>query len=171
MRKVTRAWLLLMVLFLAGSPRGHTADTELPAVGEPAPNFQVTTFDGTRLTLHDFKGQVVVLNFWATWCGPCKQELPLLDAYFRRQQQFGLKIFAVATQDSLTPHDLMPVQKVVSFPMVRKFKGDYGTPKALPTNVVIDRAGIVRYAQAGAFSLDDLNRLLIPLLREAVPTG
>ena len=167
----SRASSLLMVVLLALACRGHAADKDLPEVDKPAPNFQVTTFDGTKLSLKDFKGQVVVLNFWATWCGPCKHELPLLDAYYRKEQEFGLKMFAVATEDSLTPRELMPVQRVVSFPMVRKFNGNYGKIKALPTNVVIDRAGIVRYAQSGAFSLDDLNRLLIPLLREPAPAG
>jgi peroxiredoxin len=160
-----------MLALMALAARGHAASQELPEVGKPAPNFQVTTFDGTKRSLADFKGQVVVLNFWATWCGPCKQELPLLDGYYRKRQQFGLKMFAVATEDSLTPLQLMPVQKLISFPLVRKFKGDYGKVKALPTNVVIDRAGIVRYSQAGAFSLDDLNSLLVPLLNEPPPAG
>jgi hypothetical protein len=66
---------------------------------------------------------------------------------------------------------LMPVQKVVSFPMVRRFKGDYGKIKALPTNVVIDRNGIVRYSEAGAFDLDGINEVLIPLLNEPAPTS
>jgi thiol-disulfide isomerase/thioredoxin len=160
-----------MVVLLVWACRGHAAGGNLPEVGRPAPTFQVTTFDGTKLSLADFKGQVIVLNFWATWCGPCKRELPLLDAYYRKQQQFGLKMFAVATEDSVPPFQLKPVQKVVSFPLVRKFKGDYGQIKVLPTNVVIDRAGIVRYAQAGAFSLDDLNDLLVPLLNEKPPAG
>jgi thiol-disulfide isomerase/thioredoxin len=160
-----------MVLLVAFAAHGHGVHEDLPEIGKPAPDFHVTTFDGTRLSLADLRGQVVVLNFWATWCGPCKQELPLLDAYYRKQQQFGLKIFAVATEDSLDPNQLKPVQKVVSFPLVRKFKGDYGPIKLLPTNVVIDRAGIVRYARGGAFTLDGLNRLLVPLLNEAPPQG
>ncbi len=167
----SRAGWLWMVVLLVWACRGHAAGGNLPEVGRPAPTFQVTTFDGTKLSLADFKGQVIVLNFWATWCGPCKRELPLLDAYYRKQQQFGLKMFAVATEDSVPPFQLKPVQKVVSFPLVRKFKGDYGQIKVLPTNVVIDRAGIVRYAQAGAFSLDDLNDLLVPLLNEKPPAG
>jgi len=163
------SWLLLVVL--AMGPMLECAAKDLPEVGKPAPEFKVTTFDGTKLTLADFKGQVLILNFWATWCGPCRQEMPLLDAYFRARQQFGLKMLAVATEDSLTPFQLLPVQKVVSFPMVRKFKGDYGRIRAVPTNVIIDRGGIVRYAKAAAFTLDDLNELLIPLLKEPSPTG
>jgi thiol-disulfide isomerase/thioredoxin len=72
-----------------------------PAVDAAAPDFQVTTYDGRKLALADFKGQVVVLNFWATWCGPCKRELPLLEDYHRRQHANGLVILAVATEDSL----------------------------------------------------------------------
>jgi cytochrome c biogenesis protein CcmG/thiol:disulfide interchange protein DsbE len=103
--------LLLMVVLSAPAFRGRADSTDLPEIDKPAPNFQVTTFDGGKLSLTDLKGQVVVLNFWATWCGPCKQELPLLDAYYRKQQQFGLKMFAVATENSLAPRQLMPVQR------------------------------------------------------------
>jgi thiol-disulfide isomerase/thioredoxin len=169
--RASHAGWFSVVMLLAWACRSHAAGGNLPEVGRPAPAFQVTTFDGTKLSLADFKGQVILLNFWATWCGPCKRELPLLDAYYRKQQQFGLKMFAVATENSVPPSQLAPVQKVVSFPLVRRFKGNYGAIKVLPTNVVIDRAGIVRYAQAGAFSLDDLNELLVPLLQEEPPAG
>src|ERR1700753_2086827 len=80
--------------------------TELPEVGKPAPDFQVVTFDGTKVAPSELKGQAVLLNFWATWCGPCKRELPLLDAFYRGRNQFGLKFFAVATEDSLSPRQL-----------------------------------------------------------------
>jgi cytochrome c biogenesis protein CcmG, thiol:disulfide interchange protein DsbE len=81
----------------------------------------------------------------------------------------GLEVFAVATEDSLTPFQLKPVQKVISFQMVRHFKGEYGSIKALPTNFVIDRAGILRYGTAGAFSIDEINRVVGPLLAEQAP--
>jgi cytochrome c biogenesis protein CcmG/thiol:disulfide interchange protein DsbE len=165
------ALLLVALLAWNGAHAWGLSSTELPEVGKPAPNFQVTTFDGTKVALSDLKGQVVLLNFWATWCGPCKRELPLLDAFYRLRSQYGLKMFAVATEDSLTPFQLIPVQKVVSFPMVRKFKGDYGKIKALPTNIIIDRAGIVRYAKAAMFDLDSINAELAPLLQEPMPAG
>ncbi|MBV8633912.1 MAG: TlpA family protein disulfide reductase [Burkholderiaceae bacterium] len=146
-----------------------TACAGVPTVGEAAPDFQATTFDGKEVTLGDFKGQVLVVNFWATWCGPCKKELPLLDAYFRAQQEHGLRIIAITTEDSVPLRELKPLAAAVSFPMVRKYKGRYEVLDGVPTNYIIDRAGIVRYAKAGAFDLDALNSLLVPLLREPVP--
>jgi thiol-disulfide isomerase/thioredoxin len=137
-----------------------------PAVDAPAPDFQVTTFDGRKLSLADFKGQVVVLNFWATWCGPCKQELPLLEDYHREQHAAGLVVLAVATEDSLTPFQLRPLAKLLTLQMVKRFKGNYGDIKYLPTNFVIDRKGILRYAESGGFSRERLEQVVGPLLRE-----
>jgi cytochrome c biogenesis protein CcmG/thiol:disulfide interchange protein DsbE len=137
-----------------------------PQVDQPAPDFHVSTFDGEKLSLADFKGQVLILNFWATWCGPCKKELPLLEGYYRARQQAGLKVLAVATEDSLTPFQLKPLAKELTIQMVKHFKGDYGEIKMLPTNFVIDRHGILRYAQSGGFTLEGLNEVLTPLLAE-----
>ncbi len=65
--------------------------------------------------------------------------------------------------------DLKPLSKVLSFPMVRRIKGPYHDMHAIPTNFVIDRTGILRYAKADAFDLDKLNAVLVPLLSEAAP--
>ena len=140
-----------------------------PVVGKPAPDFQVETFDGKHMRLSDFKGQVLILNFWATWCAPCRQELPLLDGYYRVRQDAGLRVLAVATEDSVPERYLKPLAAVISFPMVRRMHGPYGIKGAVPTNFIIDRAGVIRYAKADAFTLDDLNTLLVPLLNEPAP--
>jgi cytochrome c biogenesis protein CcmG, thiol:disulfide interchange protein DsbE len=135
-----------------------------PVVDAPAPDFEVTTFDGRKLALADFKGQVVVLNFWATWCGPCKRELPLLEDYHRREHSAGLVILAVATEDSLTPFQLRPLQKLLTLQMVKRFKGNYGDIKYLPTNFVIDRQGILRYAESGGFTREGIEEVIGPLI-------
>jgi cytochrome c biogenesis protein CcmG, thiol:disulfide interchange protein DsbE len=140
--------------------------TKAPVVGQPAPDFAVTTFDGKKLSLADFKDQVLIINFWATWCTPCKKELPLLDGYFAFQQIHGLRVVAVTTEDSAPLKLLQPLAAAVRFPMARSMRGPYRVMTGVPTNYVIDRRGILRYAKAGAFDLDALNEILVPLLSE-----
>jgi cytochrome c biogenesis protein CcmG, thiol:disulfide interchange protein DsbE len=141
-----------------------------PAVGEPAPDFAVIAFDGKRLTLADFKDQVLVINFWATWCTPCRKELPLLDQYFAAAEPFGFRVLAVTTEDSAPLNSLKPLAATVRFPMARSMRGPYRVMTGVPTNYVIDRHGILRYAKAGAFHLDTLNEIVLPLLKEQ-PAG
>ena len=138
-------------------------------IGEPSPPFELTLIDGTKVRSADLHGQVVVLNFWATWCGPCKAELPLLDTYYRIRKDNGLRVFAVATEDSLPASKLKPLFAAMAIPSARRIKGQFAVMGALPTNYIIDRAGVVRYAKAGAFDLNELNILLVPLLREPAP--
>jgi peroxiredoxin len=158
---------------LAGLLVAGAATARSPKVGEPAPDFTLTLIDGTKVPFADLKGQVIVLNFWATWCGPCRTELPLLNGYYAAQKRFGLRVFAVEDQDeaSLPMSKLKPFLAQLDMPSARRISGPYGTLGGLPTNYVIDRKGIVRYAATGAFDLDELNTLLVPLLREPAPQG
>ena len=160
---IRRRLCSVLVALLSTAP----AVAKDPVVGEPAPDFSVTTFDGKKLTLADFKDQVLVINFWATWCTPCKKELPLLNAYFKIQQVRGLRVLAVTTEDSAPLYKLKPLAAAVFFPMVRSMRGPYHEMSGVPTNYVIDRQGVLRYARAGAFNLDALNATLVPLLQES----
>ncbi|MEO9130749.1 MAG: TlpA disulfide reductase family protein [Sphingomonas sp.] len=140
-----------------------------PKVGDMAPDFQMTLIDGTKVSMADLRGKVVVLNFWATWCVPCREELPTLDAYYQAQQKAGLRVFAVTTEDSVPLSQLKKLFAVMHIPAVRKLRGPYAILTGVPTNYIIDRSGHVRYAHAGAFELDELNEILVPLLKEPAP--
>jgi len=142
-----------------------------PAVGSPAPNFRATTFGGKVVTLSDLRGRVVLLNLWATWCGPCRQELPLLEAYFRHYSPYGFQILAVATEDSVDESVLRPLAAKMTIPFVRYLGGPYHPLEGVPTSYVIDRAGTLVYAKAAAFTLDALNDLIVPLLNAPDPTA
>lgn len=136
-------------------------------VGQMAPAFELSLVDGSKVKSSDLLGQVVVLNYWATWCGPCKAELPLLDTYFKIQKSHGLRVYAVTTEDSLPLTKLRKLFAALAIPAVKTVKGDYKALEGLPTNYIIDRKGRVRYAKAAAFDLAALNRELVPLLQES----
>ena len=155
---------LFAALAIASPVEAHS-----PKVGQPAPDFALTLVDGSKVSLADLRGQVVVINFWATWCVPCKKELPLLDAYYKIQKKFGLRVFAATTEDSAPEQKLHDLFAVMTIQPVHHVKGPYAPMVGVPTNYVIDRAGVVRYAKAGAFDLDTLNDVLLPLLREKAP--
>jgi thiol-disulfide isomerase/thioredoxin len=150
-----------------------TASSAGPVVGEPAPPFTAVTLDGKDLSLDDLRGDVVIVNLWATWCAPCKIEMPLLEGYERLRAQYGLRVVAVAVDNNRIPRSEMEkLQAVLSLKLLSHFDGDYRPLQgAVPTNYVIDRAGVVRYAKNGAFDLDSLNAVLVPLLNEPLPAA
>lgn len=159
----------LVVLALMVTPA--TAQAARPAVGQAAPNAQFVTIRGDQFDLASLRGKVVVINFWATWCGPCREELPLLDGYFRAQKDHGLVVLAATTEDSVPEFQMRKLFAAMAITPLHRLKGPYQPLAGVPTNYVIDRAGVVRYAEAGAFTLDGLNALLVPLLREPAPAS
>ena len=116
-------------------------------VGNAAPALVVPELDGQTFDLSALHGKVVIVNFWATWCPPCRKEMPALDAFYRRYHGQGLEMIGVSAD---RPHDRSDVTKVMqsfSYPaaMMDDAKvNDFGTPDALPMTVVVDRNGVVR---------------------------
>lgn len=158
----------------AGTGMGFGSAARARAViGKPAPKFTLTTFDHRKVRLADVAGKVVVLNYWAVWCGPCKQELPMIDAYVRKLGGDDLKVFAVTIDDTVSDNQLKPLASVLSFPLVTRIDSmSYGTiDGAVPTNYVIGRDGTLRYAQAAAFSFESFGAVVGPLLAEEAPAA
>lgn len=157
--------LLLLPLALSGATVGKK-----PVVGQIAPDAELTLVDGTKLNLGEMRGDVVVLNFWATWCVPCRTELPILDTYYQIQKRHGLRVYAVTTEGSVPLYKLKPLFGQLKIAPARRIKGPYSPiDGGVPTNYIIDRSGKLRYAKAGALTLEMLNEQLVPLLRESAP--
>jgi peroxiredoxin len=176
--KWLRAASAILLLPLAAGFAPPRAPAYAPApgkskvvIGQPAPDFTLKTFAHENVTLASMRGQVVVLNLWATWCIPCREEMPMMDRYLRAHGNKGLRMFAVATEDSVAPFRLRALSQLLAFPLVLQLRGGQYNPLegAVPTNFIIDRNGVVRYAKAGAFTWESLDAVLAPLLAEPAP--
>ena len=121
-------------------------------VGAPAPAFDLASQGGKDVSLAQFKGQVVMLNFWASWCGPCRQEMPLLEGIYKKYNKLGFTMLGVNVEpDSNAAVDWLK-QTPVSFPIL--FDKDSKVSKlydvtGMPSTVIIDRAGKVRMLHHG----------------------
>ena len=161
----------LAALAMIAAPLGAEPSGGRAKVGRAAPPFTLTTFAKEKVTLDNLRGKVVVLNFWATWCGPCRAEMPMMDRFHRVHRKDGFEIFAIATEDSVPTYLLRRYLKDASMRLATKMAGKgYGTiGNSVPTSYIIDRAGVVRYAKAGAFDEAEFEAIILPLLKEAPP--
>jgi peroxiredoxin len=117
-----------------------------------APDFTLNAQSGKPVELTQFKGQVVMLNFWASWCGPCRQEMPLLDSIYKKYNKAGFTMIGVNVEpDSKTANDWLK-QTPVSFPILYDTQSEvsklYGVA-GMPSTVIIDRKGNVRMIHRG----------------------
>src|SRR5438067_7728516 len=118
----------------------NAAAAKTAKAGQAAPPFTLVTYDKRKVTLEDLRGKVVVINHWATWCGPCKSEMPMMSAFHRRFKDRGFEIFGVTTEDSVPMGQLKRLSEVLSYPLVRSFSGGaYPVLDGVPTSYVIDR--------------------------------
>jgi cytochrome c biogenesis protein CcmG, thiol:disulfide interchange protein DsbE len=116
-------------------------------VGQAAPALIVPELGGRTLDLSAQRGKVVIVNFWATWCPPCREEMPALDAFYKRYQGRGLEVIGVSANRSHDRSDVIKVMQSFSYPaamMGDARVNDFGPPSVLPTTFVVDRNGVVR---------------------------
>lgn len=142
-----------------------------PRLGRPAPILALHTLDGDTIATDGLRGSVVILTFWATWCAPCKEELPLLSDYAAQHAAQGLRVLGFCLDE---PSNLPAVRKVaagLSFPvglLGSAYAGDYGRIWKLPANFTIDRLGLLVdnswNDERPEWTADRLERIVTPLL-------
>lgn len=122
------------------------------AIANQAPDFTLPDNSGKNLRLGDLRGNVVMLNFWASWCGPCRQEMPLLDAMSQRYSAAGFTLLGVDVEEDNTDAKKIVKDLNISYPIL--FDTDNKVSKlysvaTMPTTVMIDKKGQIRYVNNG----------------------
>lgn len=128
------------------------AGTALNASADAAPDFTLASNTGDNVRLAEQRGKVVMLNFWASWCGPCRKEMPLLDAMYQRYSAAGFVLYGVNVEEDNTDAKKLIKELGVTFPILydteSKASSLYNVD-AMPTTVVIDKKGQVRFVNRG----------------------
>ena len=140
-------------------------------ISGPAPDFTLKSDTGENIRLEELRGQVVMLNFWASWCGPCRQEMPLLDDLYERYSPAGFTLLGVNVDADVADAKAVLEEIPVSFPIVydtnSKVSEAYNID-AMPSTVFIDRNGKLRYLHRGYKAGDEAEyrKIIKELIRE-----
>ncbi|KZY60751.1 redoxin [Oleiphilus sp. HI0071] len=138
---------MVLVLSFAFPNKANTTE-----IFGAAPDFTLKSNDGSNVRLEDLRGEVVMLNFWASWCGPCRQEMPLMDDIYEKYQKFGFTILAVNVDEDSADADRFLDAVPVTFPILydneSRISELYGVD-AMPTTIMIDREGNARFLHRG----------------------
>ncbi len=153
----TAVSLMVVLVGIGGAAAADilpVAERHVVKLGEPAPNFQLRDLNGRMVALSDLRGKVVLLNFWATWCGPCRVEMPAMEQLYQTFPRKDFEILAVST-DAQGVAITRPFQQEnhLTFPILHdsdfRVGLTYGA-RSLPMTFMVDRQGVVRHQVFGA---------------------
>ena len=150
--KILLPILLVSVLLMASCGDGSA---QKPLISEPAPDFKLPNLDGQSVSLSDFRGKPVLVNFWATWCGPCRFEMPFIQEIYEEWSDKGLVVLAIDMGESpSTVKDFIQSHNF-SFPVLLDTNQDVALQyniRGIPATFFIDKDGIIQGTKVGAFS-------------------
>ncbi|HEY6058164.1 MAG TPA: TlpA disulfide reductase family protein [Candidatus Limnocylindrales bacterium] len=155
------------MLLLARLGGGPGSESSRAAVGSVVPPLVGTTLDGQPFDLASLRGRPVIVNFWASWCVPCRTEFPLLKASLSAHTAEGLTIVGVLFKDDAAPAAQFVAQQGAGWPTLLDPNGSFASAYrvvAPPQTYFVDRAGVLRYRQIGELLSTDLERHLPDIL-------
>jgi thiol-disulfide isomerase/thioredoxin len=138
-----------------------------PRIGQRLANFSLPSLSGKVTQLDQYRGQPVLLNFWAIWCPPCREEMPLLEAYAQQHRTQGLVLLAINVGDEPEKARTFVDELQLTFPILldqEQSLSDRLLIEAFPTSVFIDKDGVVRSIHVGRFTQEQIEAEITPLL-------
>lgn len=165
---------LLVLVALAGGawihatrlPTNTLATTAAPRVNFAMPAFTLTALDGTTVASDDLRGKVLLVNFWATWCPPCRAEMPLLQSVYQAHRERGLVVVAIDVAENPATVAQFAQELGLTFPILLDQQVGVSTAfqvNALPTSFFVDRDGVIRASYMGALNRAYIEAQLTPL--------
>ncbi|MCI0725779.1 MAG: TlpA family protein disulfide reductase [Chloroflexi bacterium] len=151
-------------------PAEADSDEQEVVVGQPAPNFTLRTLNGDEVSLTDFKGQPVLINFWASWCPPCRLEMPDLVNAYETHQGEGFVILAInlTFQDSLPDVEAFVQEFKMTFPILLDQTGEVTNYQyqllGLPMSIFVDREGSVARVQIGGMTGEQIDAFIAEIM-------
>ncbi len=140
------------------------------AIGKPVPSFKIKTIDGQVMTPSSSKGHILIINLWATWCEPCRKEMPAIDAIYRKYHDQGVDVIAVSLDDRSDQEKVKSVMQSFAFPASMEKDADidgFGRIWRVPVTFIIDQNGILRrngWEGDPTVDIPILEAIIIPLL-------
>ena len=141
-----------------------------PATGHLAPDLVVPELGGARFDLAALRGKVVIVNFWATWCPPCRKEMPALDAFYTRFHARGVELIGISLDHNRDRKTVATTAQALHYPVAMLADAEtngFGKPSVLPVTYIVDPAGTVRSIMTpdtAAVTEDALERAVMPFL-------
>jgi len=145
-----------------------------PTVGGPAPRLVVETLDGARFDLSTLRGKVVLVNLWATWCPPCREEMPALDEFYARHRSEGVELLGLSADRKRDRKDVLTMARGLHYPVAfaaEAAENGFGTPSVLPITYLIAPDGVLRavFLPKAKLSVETLEAAVEPLLPKSSP--
>ena len=173
MRWLFAAAVALVIAFVVKQyfPGGSTQTSPVAAVGKLAPSFAVPATDGKSRTLSMYRGHVVVMNLWATWCPPCRSEMPDLEKLYENYRSRGLVVIGINQGESRTRARSFAQSLRISYPIWLDDQQQYGRTYiaiGLPTTIIIDRSGVALKGFDGPLTYAQMKAAIAPLFRAQV---
>lgn len=159
MKKLTTLFTSLTFILLALISISNAIDA---SAANDAPDFKLTDLDGNKITLADYAGKVVFVNFWATWCAPCRQEIPGFVEVYEKYKDQGFVILGVAVSDKKNKVVEYVKENNMSYPCAMGTAAivkDYEPGNAIPATIIIDREGKIHHKHVGYMEKSQVENL------------